>query len=395
MSSPNERVADPVPSSEMERRWSLLRAAMEEQGVEATLAQGANNVNGVGGHARWISGSATYGSYPEAVIFPREGLMTRVGHGAFGSSADLKGRGGTAMRFGSPTFPAVNYCDAYDAEIVADQIRKSGFKTIGLVGQGAWYHGFASALFRLLDGIAFIDMTDIVDALRATKSPYEIELIRRAAEMQDAIFEKAPTFLQPGLTDYQAMANGHFLGALAGSATGYFLGGSAPSDGPAGMFPRPMQGRTVREGDVIVFQPENSGPGGYFVHACRIFVMGKPSQELVDRWGDMVEAQDYTVSLLQNGASSAEIFAQYNAWMERRGFPKENRLYAHSQGYDVVERPLIRQDETMPIGPNMNIGIHPRYESETAFVTVCDNFLTHEDGNTERLHKTPREIFEL
>jgi len=33
--------------------------------------------------------------------------------------------------------------------------------------------------------------------------------------------------------------------------------------------------------------------------------------------------------------------------MRSRGLPAELRLYAHGQGYDLVERPLIRADETM------------------------------------------------
>lgn len=124
-------------------------------------------------------------------------------------------------------------------------------------------------------------------------------------------------------------------------------------------------------------------------------MLGKAPQELVDRWGDMVEAQDFTAGLLRDGADAAAIFREYNAYMAARGFSPEDRLHARSQGYDVVERPLIRQDETMPIGPNMNIGIHPRHGNERVFVTVCDNFLTLPNGMVERLLRSPRAIVEL
>lgn len=33
----------------------------------------------------------------------------------------------------------------------------------------------------------------------------------------------------------------------------------------------------------------------------------------------------------------------------RHALPPETRLNAHGQGYDMVERPLICQDETMPL----------------------------------------------
>ena len=111
----------------------------------------------------------------------------------------------------------------------------------------------------------------------------------------------------------------------------------------------------------------------------------------------MVEAQDFTIGLLKPGASCRDIFAEYNAYMRGHGLPEEQRLHCHGQGYDVVERPLVRNDESMTIEANMNIGIHPNpgLSNPRVFVTVCDNFLIGADGEVERLHTTPREIIEL
>ncbi len=61
--------------------------------------------------------------------------------------------------------------------------------------------------------------------------------------------------------------------------------------------------------------------------------------------------------------------------MKQRGFPPEIRLYAHSQGYDMVERPMIRADETMPIEANMNFAVHPGYDTATMWTTICDNYM--------------------
>ena len=59
----------------------------------------------------------------------------------------------------------------------------------------------------------------------------------------------------------------------------------------------------------------------------------------------MKEAQDHTLSLMKPGADPAEIARAHDAWMTARGLPPEKRLYAHGQGYDLVERPLIRADD--------------------------------------------------
>ena len=71
------------------------------------------------------------------------------------------------------------------------------------------------------------------------------------------------------------------------------------------------------------------------------------------------------------------------------------RLYAHGQGYDLVERPLIRADETMAIEETMNLAVHPGYETPSIFAVICDNYLIGPDGPGECLHKTPKQVFEL
>jgi hypothetical protein len=81
--------------------------------------------------------------------------------------------------------------------------------------------------------------------------------------------------------------------------------------------------------------------------------------------------------------------------MRSHGFSEEKRLHCHGQGYESVERPLVRHDESMAIAGNMNIGIHPGVVLKGTFMTVCDNFLVHPDGAVERLHKTPQAIIEL
>ena len=64
-------------------------------------------------------------------------------------------------------------------------------------------------------------------------------------------------------------------------------------------------------------------------------------------------------------------------------------------GYDMVERPLIRNDETMTIQKDMAIVVHPGILNERMFVHNTEVYLIEADGPGECLHKTPRKIFEL
>lgn len=399
MSGTSTRLRNPVSRSELERRWALIRGEMTAAGVDAVIIQAANNLTGTAGHYRWMTGIAVASSYPQAMIIPRDGLSTLVMHGDFDGVSELGDRDpafpGVGLRLTAPSFPACHYCGPYDAQLVAREIRKQGYRTLGVVNPNPAFAGFFKVLDEELGNPKYVDLTAHIDEHKANKSDEEIAYIRRAATMQDSILADIRSHIKPGMTDSEVFAYGLYLGQLRGSETGYMLGSSAPVGSPTMIRRSGEHGRRIEEGDVMYFQCENTGPGGYFVHAGRYYVLGKAPQELQDMVGAMNEAQDFTVRLLQVGASCKALFEEYNAYMLARGFPPERRVHCHGQGYDNVEPPLLREDETMMIRPNTNMGIHPAVARKDMFVTSCDNFLIDRDGVVERLHKTPRVIFEL
>ena len=81
--------------------------------------------------------------------------------------------------------------------------------------------------------------------------------------------------------------------------------------------------------------------------------------------------------------------------MRAGGKGEENRLYCHGQGYDLVERPLVRFDETMTIAENMNMVCHPGHVAEGHFSWICDNYIIGPDGPGDSIHDLAQEIIEV
>jgi Xaa-Pro aminopeptidase len=102
-----------------------------------------------------------------------------------------------------------------------------------------------------------------------------------------------------------------------------------------------------------------------------------------------------TLDLLEPGTPAKEIWEEFNAFMRRNGRPEETRLYCHGQGYDLVERPLVRSDETMTLAAGMNLAVHPGYETDAMWAVICDNYLVEVNGPSECLHRTEKKVFEL
>jgi Xaa-Pro aminopeptidase len=385
-----------ISNQELERRWRLVRDHMTEHSLDALITQTARDFTG--GYVKWFTDIPAY--YPRTVVFHRSDLMTVVEHGPAGRKRSPGGNDaenpGAGEIITTSAFPSVDYTQSYDAEVVCDILRRRGYRRIGWVGPGAMPHGFVSYIEKDRSGKAeFSDETEFVDNAKAVKSEEEIALIRKTAAMQDAVFSKVLAHIEPGIRDFEVAALAQYEGQLMGSEQGIFLGMSAKLGQPAFFAQRHFQGRTMRPGDHMSLVIENNGLGGFYTELSRTIVLGKASRELLDGFEIVKEAQQYTVRKLKPGASCSELAQSHDEFMKERGVPPEARVYAHSQGYDLIERPLVRSDETMRLEKGTNMVVHPAYATASMFAHVCDNYLVEEHGASECLHQTPKKIFEL
>jgi Xaa-Pro aminopeptidase len=332
-----ERVENPISMAELERRWSAVRKEMASRGLDALVMQ--NSSDWLGGYVKWFTDVPAHNDYPRNVIFHRDDLMTVVEMGNKGGRSALGGKDplnpGVGDWIFSPSFFSANYTHEYDGALVAQELTRRGTKTIGWVGRGRLQYDLVRVVEAQVTGARFVDATDVVDAIKAIKSPEEIALIRRAAAMQDAQWAKIVAAVKPGMRDSEVTALAQYEGELLGSEQGLFRCSSAPLGEPAILRGRHYQGRTMKPGDTMTLLIENNGPGGHYCELARTFVLGKASPELRDHFATVCEAQKHTVKNLKPGAAPADIYASHNDFMTRHGAPPElgscDRTYAGQQ----------------------------------------------------------------
>jgi Xaa-Pro aminopeptidase len=393
----SSRALNAVTIEELQRRWAAVRQQMRAFQLDALVVQ--NSSDWVGGYIRWFSNQPATNGYPSALVFPIEGGMSMIEQGPFGglrtASAEETAETGIARRLTTPSYPSVGYTGGYDADIAAAELDRLGAKRVGLVAPAAMYHSFGRTLAERLNGSIVLDATDLVDRIKAIKSAEERTLIRQVAAMQDEVMRRVTEFIRPGLKDFEIAAYAQYVGQQLGSEQGIFLCSSAPWGVAASFRPRSMQGRTLEAGDVYSLLVENNGAGGYYTELSRIFVLGSAPQELQDALAAVLDAQRFGLSLLKPGAYCKTIFAQHNEYLKQHGLPEERRLSIHGMGYDMVERPLVRDDEDMTIEENMVIVCHPGILNARMFVHNTDVYLIEATGASACLHQTPQRIFEI
>ncbi len=366
---------------------------MAGQGIDCLVMQNSNEF--LGGYVRWFTDIPTWHGYPITVLFPVDDEMTYIHSGGTPAPPPppVGVYRGIKKRIARPYFRTMHYTDSMDAGAAVEALQYRGSKVVGLVSKGSMSAAFYEYLRDKLPRVEFIDATDLVDEIKAVKSPEELELTRKAIAIQDAVWGAVPAFVRPGRRECEVrMDIQHLLLELGSEEEQLINAGSAPPGSPARQKASFYQHRILRPGDQFTIMIEINGPGGFYGELGRTICLGEPPAELLKLWDVAREAQLRTAALLKPGARPADVFKAHNDFLTSLGYPPEGRIFAHGQGYDLVERPAIRDDETMVLKANMNIAIHPVVQTETSYAFCCDNYLIGENG-AERLHKTPLEVF--
>ena len=396
----SERLNTPISTAELERRWQAVRAAMAREKIDVLLMQ--NNNDHMGGYVKYFTDVPATNGYPNTVVFPRDEDMTVVRMGPFGAVKDLDHEGDGVYRgvkriLNTPSFASAYYTKDYDAELTASALKPYAKATIGLVGTYQMSYAVVDYVRRQFPAANFVEASELVDKIKVIKSPEEMELIKRTALMQDGAMKAAFDVVKPGMKESDVSAIAQHYSMREGSEQGIYLCVSAPLQQVAfGIGAKHVQNRVIQEGDQIALLVEDNGPGGMYCELGRSCVVGaKVPQAMKDELEFCKASRELTLDLLKPGTPCKDIWDAFNDFMRKNGRPPESRLYCHGQGYDLVERPLIRHDEPWTIEKDMNIVVHPTYIHGGYLNWLCDNYLIGGNGPGDRLHQFPEEIVEV
>ncbi|MDA8125184.1 MAG: M24 family metallopeptidase [Deltaproteobacteria bacterium] len=390
------RIKNGISTPELERRWTAVRQAMKESALDFLILQNSNDV--LGGYLKWFTDLFAYHDFTSTVIFPRDDEMTTVWHGPA-----LPGQPspppwavrGVKKRISVPAVPSLNFTNHLMAEKVVEELQGHKNARIGFVGPGFISAAFYNYVTSRLPGAVFTDATELVDKIKAIKSDEEIALLKRTAALQDQAFEYILTRVRPGRTEREVFDDCANKCRQLGTSQACFMGSSAPPGKPARLILPSFANKVIDVGDQFTILLETNGPGGVWTELQRTICLGVVTPELEDHFALAKALQKVTLDLLRPGADPREIWAANNAFLRSHGYPEEHRIYAHSMGYDMVERPGISQEETMTIRAGMNIAVHPAIASDKAFGMYCENYLVQEAGAPLCLHQTPQQIFKI
>ena len=382
-------LVSPTSEKEFRRRRAAVQAKLKEAGVDCMLLY--SSYLRASGAIRYFLDFPTGGTHALFGILPSEGGIAVFGHGHKGSttvppSVALDVEVNHAYPFGI-TFP-YTLPKIFDA--VVEYAKKRNVKRIGLFRRGILPYEFVNCLERNISGLELVDVDDAVDRIMAIKSPEEIEILKGVCKLHDDLYAALPAIVRPGKREKDLTGEIQKLATdMDCEGLNIMIGAGNPMAHHKHYF---FQNNVIKENDYIDLLVEVSGPGNYYGELSRMWTLGGPSAEMLKLNDDSIKMQDILAETARPGVPSAKMMEVMHKFQKEHGYHLEDRFFGHSQGVDLVQRPLFDYLETMNLEENMFISIHPAMETDTIWAFNTDNYLITKDG-TVRLNKTPRGMF--
>lgn len=235
------------------------------------------------------------------------------------------------------TFDIVDRTTAVLREMELDRGR------LATIGFDRIPHPMYLALQERNRAVEFVDVTPAVERLRRRKSAYEVDQLRRAAQVTDAAYAAVRQALRPGMTEGQVAAladqtmKAHGAAELAFSTN--VVSGSERAL-PVGL---PTE-RVLRDGDVVMIDMAATW-GGYHADLTRTYVVGRPTKEQQAVWEVVREAWQRVVDEIRPGTPCRRLHQVAQQVLERHGHRLVHRI-GHGIGlHTSLEWPNLETDD--------------------------------------------------
>jgi Xaa-Pro dipeptidase len=239
-----------------------------------------------------------------------------------------------------------------------------------------------------------VSATYPVEELRRIKSPDEIELIRQSAELSDRGYQHFAKAAEPGMTEYELVAEVEGFLKTNGAEDNFMLIASGGTE-VVGM--KPPTERKLQEGDSVTTEltPQIDG---YWAQICRTLVIGEPNPKQREAFAIFAEARQAAEDLLKPGVNIADVARVQNDVFRRFGYgdytgPKYTRVRGHNLGLHPDENPYVLEDVNYVVKQGMVVIAHPNtYLPLSGYMVFGDTLLVTADGCTA-LNTTERKLF--
>ncbi|KAA0968099.1 ectoine hydrolase DoeA [Aureimonas fodinaquatilis] len=380
--------------AEYAARLEKTRQAMAAAGIDVLYVSDPSNM-------AWLTGYDGWSFYVhQGVIVPPFGEPIWYGRGQDGNGAKRT----SYLAHDNIIGYADHYVQSIErhpmdflSSIIAD--KGWGKLTIGVEMDNYWFSAAAfGSLTRHLPDAKFVDATALVNWQRAVKSPQELDYMRIAARIVEAMHQRIVERIEPGMRKCDLVAEIYDAGTRGIDG----FGGDYPAIVP--LLPSGIDASAPH----LTWddKPMKLGEGTFFeIAGCykryhcplsRTVFLGKPTQQFLDAEKATLEGMEAGLAAAKPGNRCEDIANAFFAVLKKYGITKDNRTgYPIGLSYppDWGERTMsLRPGDKTVLQPGMTFHFMTGLWLEDMGLEITESIAITDDG-VEVLANVPRQLF--
>lgn len=381
---------------EYERRVRKTKEMMDRGGMKMLLVMDPANMNYLTGYDGW----SFYVHQGVIISLDMENPLW------FGREQDANGAKLTSWL---PDGCIYGYPDEYvqsrythTMRWVADLLREKDLdkKSFGVEMDGYWFNArMYTTLLEELPQVKLMDGTNLVNWIRAVKSPAEIEYMRQAAQICKSVMQIAIDEIDVGVWEKDVAAK---VCAAQIAGTDEF-GGSSPAIFP--IMPSAERTSTAH----LTFDPDRQykkkdivllelcgARHRYHIPLSRTVYLGDPPEDLRNTADGVLKGLQQTLSFIQPGVTAEKVEVQWRKAIAHTDMVKPSRVgYSYGLNYvpDWGEHTVsLRPGDKTILEPGMTLHFMPGIWLETYGFECSEPILVTENG-CEKFIEFPQKLF--
>ena len=268
-------------------------------------------------------------------------------------------------------------------------------RSIGVVGSEQMPNIYYDDMKSVIGDRTISNATMLLNNIAMIKTPWELDIIRKCAELADAGFIAEIECLHEGATEFEIIAELEYAMRKRGADDNFQMIGVG-IDLPSMHF---ATEKTLKFGDLVLTEiSPYIGCASYTTQLCKTVKFGKASVLEKETYKMLCDALEYSLDNLKPGSKAKDICLSLNevigaAGYEKYCWPPYMRSRGHNFGLGTIE---LSSDNEMLLEPNMVMVVHPnQYIPEMGYCACGDTIITTENGSYERLSKVPKYLVEV
>ncbi len=278
---------------------------------------------------------------------------------------------------------------------------------------------------NLFEGSEFFDISSLILSIRARKSAWELEQMRKVACLSSDVFDAISYVIEPGMTEMDLSSQAESVAQKKGQTCihvrvrDYKTEGypwhvlSGPNGGMIGLLDSPASGlgtsaafpcgashRRIQANEPVMVDFA-FGMDGYHMDETRMFSIGTMPDDAMRASEAAIKIHNYVLEHVRPGVRAGDLFNYSVSKAHELGYADtylgpqgyQVSFVGHGIGTELIEWPLIAKGREDILEPGMTFALEPKIVFKDQFIAGVESVVAVTEDGFELISKVPVEVF--